>query len=332
MEFAEKLRELRKKGGYSQEELAEKMEVTRQSVSKWESGQSIPELDKILKLSEMFGVSTDYLLKDEIEIIEAVGKTNVEDTKTLKQISIEEAKKIIETKENTSKPIAFGVFLCIISPIVFLILSTISEIEGSRIPENIAYSVGIVTILILVSIAVSLFISNSSKNAEFKYLETEKFKLNVDAEEMVKEYKKNYKDKYIKSKIKGISLCVISSIPIFIGIAMESNTNIFGTITIPSLLVLVGIGVMYLIQSSIVWSSYEMLLQVGNYSDNKKEIQPIINAIDAVYWITTVAIYLGYSFITDDWESSWIIWPISGVLYPVIEIIIEMFNKKGESK
>ena len=62
MIFADKLILLRKKAGWSQEELAEQMDVTRQSVSKWEGAQSVPDLDKMIRLSELFGVSTDYLL------------------------------------------------------------------------------------------------------------------------------------------------------------------------------------------------------------------------------------------------------------------------------
>ena len=65
MIFADKLITLRKKAGWSQEELAEKLNVTRQSVSKWEGAQSVPDIDKILQLSCLFGVTTDYLLKDE---------------------------------------------------------------------------------------------------------------------------------------------------------------------------------------------------------------------------------------------------------------------------
>lgn len=65
MIFADKLITLRKKAGWSQEELAEKLNVTRQSVSKWEGAQSVPDIDKILQLSRLFGVTTDYLLKDE---------------------------------------------------------------------------------------------------------------------------------------------------------------------------------------------------------------------------------------------------------------------------
>ena len=64
MTFSDKLIALRKKAGWSQEELAERLNVSRQSVSKWESAQSMPDIDKIVQLSSLFSVTTDYLLKD----------------------------------------------------------------------------------------------------------------------------------------------------------------------------------------------------------------------------------------------------------------------------
>lgn len=72
MTFADKLIQLRKKAGWSQEELAVRMNVTRQSVSKWEGAQSVPDLEKMVMLSELFGVSTDYLLKADMDAPEAV--------------------------------------------------------------------------------------------------------------------------------------------------------------------------------------------------------------------------------------------------------------------
>ncbi len=62
MNLAEKILELRKANGLSQEQLAEKMGVSRQSVSKWESGDSLPDVDRLPELSRIFNVSTDYLL------------------------------------------------------------------------------------------------------------------------------------------------------------------------------------------------------------------------------------------------------------------------------
>ncbi|MDE6518208.1 MAG: helix-turn-helix domain-containing protein, partial [Acetatifactor sp.] len=68
MILAEKITYLRKQKNWSQEELAAQLDISRQSVSKWESGTSIPELDKIIGMSHIFNVSTDFLLKDEYDI------------------------------------------------------------------------------------------------------------------------------------------------------------------------------------------------------------------------------------------------------------------------
>lgn len=63
--ISEKIRQYRKQAGLSQEELADKLEVSRQAVSKWEMGQSAPDPEKIVRMSELFGVSTDELLKEQ---------------------------------------------------------------------------------------------------------------------------------------------------------------------------------------------------------------------------------------------------------------------------
>ena len=66
MILADKITALRKKAGWSQEELAEQLGVTRQSVSKWEGAQSVPDMDKVVQMSRLFGVTTDFLLKDKL--------------------------------------------------------------------------------------------------------------------------------------------------------------------------------------------------------------------------------------------------------------------------
>ena len=87
MIFADKLITLRKKAGWSQEELAEKLNVTRQSVSKWEGAQSVPDIDKILQLSCLFGVTTDYLLKDDA----AEPEYTEDDTSPLPRVTLAQA-------------------------------------------------------------------------------------------------------------------------------------------------------------------------------------------------------------------------------------------------
>lgn len=65
MQFSQKLLELRKKRGFSQEDLAEKLNVSRQAISRWEMGSAIPDSPNLLKISDLFGVSIDSLLRED---------------------------------------------------------------------------------------------------------------------------------------------------------------------------------------------------------------------------------------------------------------------------
>lgn len=120
MILADKIMELRKKNGWSQEELAEKIGVSRQSISKWESAQSVPDLNKILLLSKVFEVSTDYLLKDEIGEDECTNEIAEQSFQPKYHISMEQANEFMSLKRLTAPRIALGVSLCILSPIMLI--------------------------------------------------------------------------------------------------------------------------------------------------------------------------------------------------------------------
>ncbi len=86
MDIGEKILQLRKANNLTQEQLAERLDVTRQSISKWESGQAVPEIDKILALSEIFHVTTDSLLRPS-ELDELSLKTEILEKKQQELIS-----------------------------------------------------------------------------------------------------------------------------------------------------------------------------------------------------------------------------------------------------
>ena len=108
MTLGEKLSSLRKKQGWSQEELAEKLNVSRQSVSKWESDLSVPDIDKIIKLSEIYAVSTDYLLKSDTRPKE---ERESEAKQKIRELPSDELKRYISISKKGSWKIALGVLL-----------------------------------------------------------------------------------------------------------------------------------------------------------------------------------------------------------------------------
>lgn len=318
MIFADKLIELRKKSGWSQEELAEQMNVTRQSVSKWEGAQSVPDLEKIIQLSKLFGVSTDYLLKDEIEPNEnesAALKT--EEKLNVRRVSMEEANKFLAAKTQTAKTIACGVFLCILSPICLMILSVMSEKSLYNISENAAAGIGMITLLIFIANAVTLFILSSSKTSAFEFLENEIFETSYGVTGMVKERKEDYREAYTKNIATGVCFCVLSLVPLFAAIII-SEDDLFIVSMVAVMLALIGIGVNFIVKTCIIWESFDKLLQEGEYSKKKKKEKIASSKVNTIYWSVVTAGYLAYSFISFKWHFSWIIWPVAAVLYPAV--------------
>jgi len=120
MILADKIVRLRKQLGWSQEELAEKMGVSRQSVSKWESTNSIPDLNRIIMLADIFDVSTDFLLKDQYE---TYNPSDEGEKSNVSQISLEQALQYVENKVKMSGLITKGVVLCVCSvmPLFFFL-------------------------------------------------------------------------------------------------------------------------------------------------------------------------------------------------------------------
>lgn len=88
MKLSDKIIGLRKSNGMSQEELAEKLDVSRQAISRWESGTSMPDANNILQLSKLFGVTTDYLLNDDYQSDDDLPKVKEVQNDNLGQIMV----------------------------------------------------------------------------------------------------------------------------------------------------------------------------------------------------------------------------------------------------
>lgn len=325
MIFADKLIQLRKQSGWSQEELAEQMNVTRQSVSKWEGAQAVPDLEKLLRLSQLFGVSTDYLLKDEIETAEPALGT---EEPALRRVTMEEASAFLSVKEATARPIALGVLLCILSPICLMLLGAMSEQPSSGMSAGFAAGTGLTVLLVMVAVAVAIFVSCGSKTSRFEYLEKEIFETEYGVTGMVNQRKEQYKDTYDRGNLIGVCLCVLSPISLFLGMAVFSEDELLMVICVCLTLVLAGVGVLFLVTVGIPWASFEKLLQEGDYSKEKKAHLPVTGAVATIYWLTAVAVYLAWSLATDGWQTTWIVWPVAGVLFPAVMALVWLFARK----
>ncbi len=137
MTIGEKISILRHDSGWSQDELAEKLDVSRQSVSKWESGKALPDSDKVLALAELFGVTTDFLLKDSEEfapIIEVMDNEPQSFSEELVAIPTEAPKK--SKSKHTKRIVSFVVAACILIALIIPIPTGLYKKAFSSVTEE----------------------------------------------------------------------------------------------------------------------------------------------------------------------------------------------------
>ena len=328
MILADKIIELRKKNGWSQEELAEKLDVSRQSISKWESAQSVPDMARILKLSEVFGVSTDYLLKDELESTE---NAVLPDTgSTARPVSMEEAHVYLDLKKESSLKIAVGVLLCVLSPVLLLFLGGAQEYGKIALTEEQAGGLGIIVLILLIGGAVYLFITTGLRMNRYEYMENEPLDTLYGVNGMVREKQEQYRPVYIRELTGGIILCVLSVLPLGVSLLFAKGNDFYHVIGIVALLIMIAIGVFLIVRTAVIWESFQILLEEEDYSRENKEDKKTMLVFPRVYWPVVTAGYLAWSFITNDWGRTWIIWPVAGVAFAGIYAIIKALKQKQQ--
>lgn len=328
MILAEKIMNLRKKMGWSQEELAEQLGVSRQSVSKWESAQSLPDMDKIVKMSSVFSVSTDYLLKDELsDLDDRVPQVEQEDT-GLRRVTMEEASKYMEIRTGSAPTMALSTLLCVASPIVMLFLIALSESPLVKISENAAVGTGLCVLIIMVALGVVGFIRAASAVSDFAFLEKESFETEYGVSSVVRKRKEDYKEHYTRINTISTVLCIVSVIPLFISICFNAPDFVF-VMDVCFILLMVAIASYGFVATGTVMGCFNKLLEEGDYTRAEKSRSHWSAGFNTIYWLSVTALFLVFQFlIPGGWSESWKIWPIAGVLFAVLRVIINTVSKK----
>ncbi len=320
MILADKIIELRKKAGMSQDELAEQMNVSRQSVSKWEGAQSIPDLSKILKMSEIFGVSTDYLLKDDFEKPAPEITETVTDEKSLRRVSMEEANKFLAVNARSAFKTALGVVLCITSVIPATIFSVLSE--------AFTETLGVVLMFLMIAGAVGLFISAGADKKPFRYLIKEGIDTEYGVEGMLREKQSKFFPLHTRDLIIGVAMCILSVVPSTILGEMSGNNDFIAIVGSSTLFLMVAVGVFMIVRTNSIKRGFSKLLEEDGFTREKKSKEKSFGSITGSYWLIITAGYLAYSFITANWGDSWIVFPVAALLTPIVHNIEKHIKSK----
>ena len=338
MILADKIIRLRKKNGWSQEDLADKMNVSRQAVSKWEGAQTIPDLEKILQLSILFGVSTDYLLKDEIEDEELTNDSS-SDT-TIKRISLVEANAYLEQRKKASWRIALATFLCILSPIALFVLTTLSGLPNPIITETTASAVGLIVLFAFILCAVPIYIYCGFKNEPYAFLDKNiPFELEYGVKGMVTERKRKFRDTYIKFNIIAACVCIFSPIPLIISGFTENELLVIMMLAV--MMIVAGIGASIFIVVGVQNASMQKLLKEGEFTEKEKKRTRVKEIVGFCYWGVLTAIFFIWGFLGNDgsgiqgnswisWRYNWIVFAVGGILFPIVMMLCNLIADKDK--
>ena len=307
MSLGENLQFLRKKDNITQEQLAEQLEVSRQSVSKWESDSSYPEMDKILQLCNLFHCGVDDLVQKDISTQYVEDKCNY--NQTMNQFSIR---------------ITLGIGLILSGLTLMMFLNTFfSQIQSFDMEE-----LSTVIFLFFVVVAVAIFIVTGLQKEYFekKYPYIENFYSEAEKEEFHK--------KLIKFITTGVVLIILGMIlSVFLDDVISYDNTIRDIIDLDMLtgalfMTFVTIAVVLFVYAGTQDSKYniEHYNLTHNHNSQTYKNGKKISTICACIMMVATMIYLGCGFLGKLWHIAWVVYPVFGIACGIVTMIINRNN------
>ncbi len=325
MPFGENLAYFRKKSGITQEELAEQLFVTRQTVSRWENGSALPDVEMLVKLCELFSCDMDTLVRGDIDAKRKSKITeNPEHKKSAARADIEAWDKHMNS---FAFAIAFGVWLIIfgVSLMLFCQALTYSEL------------VGLIIFFVLLASAIVIFIIYGIQHEEF-------LKVNPKAPPYPVSNIYAFKKKFA-FLIAGAVLLLFAGIITLIIMCFDENSypDILSSedweiLAAAIFLFIVSVSTYIFVLSGILYSKYEKEDVNGENEEAeidsdekklglKKRADKICDSACGAIMLSATALFLFLGFVKMLWHPAWVVFPIGGILCGICSTIKDGITK-----
>jgi len=316
MNLANNLYYLRKHDKITQEELADKLGVSRQSVSKWETGEAYPETEKLIALCDLFHVSLDELVRGEIK---GLGPT-VPDQTISSQASAYGAH-----MDSFSKKIAAGVFFILFGVALCVALSGISLFLGKPLSDLIAV-MGAVVLLLFIAVAVFLFVYSGIAHDKFR-----------NEHPTVETCYSPAQTEAFSKRFALAMACLVSAIlldTVFLvtfcalieaEILFASHPEQASCFVVATFLFLLSLIVGGLVYYGIQHTKYHVT-EYNNQSesDSNQPRKKWNDTICGVIMLLATALFLLLGFVWNLWHPGWVVFPIGGILCGIISTILHV--------
>lgn len=303
MSFAENLLFLRKQKDITQEQLAEQLEVSRQSVSKWESGQSYPEMEKLLQICSMFHCSMDTLMQGDVR------KTFSEDIYGYDR-----------QKNQFSKWISAGVGLILLGISVMMFLTSAGMNEEYAAVVFFTLLIAAVMIMVVMGLQMEQF---SKKHPVIEDFYTE--------EEKDQAYRK-----FTVRIAVGVGLILVGLlIQLAGGVALDEAVLSREaavqreTVLDAVFMLIISAAVPILTYAGMQKEKYdiEKYNKEENPSPERRKRYVLKRKVCGCIMLLTTCVYLFWSFTTNNWGVTWVVYPIAGILCGVAALVLSGGDK-----
>ena len=297
MAFSDNLQFLRTRRGETQEQLAETLEVSRQSVSKWESGQSYPEMDTILRLCELYGVDLDTLMRGSVE------ESLVEDTAQYDRFM-----------NGFSRRMAFavggiiaGVALC-------------GLLDAKEVSDYLTYGV----FLLIVAVCVVAIVASGLQLDNFRK------QYPVITDFYTEKQKQDFRQKFIWFIAGGVGAILFGVALMILFFAKFPEEEPFESFAVSVFLFIVAGAVTSFIYAGIQEDKYKIWKynRDNNPTPEVKKRWGLISTICASLMVLTTAIYVGLGLALDLWDRAWWIFAVAGILCAVVYIVLDPYRNE----
>lgn len=275
-------------------------------------GQVISEFGNLEELAETLGIPQE--VKDLESEMQHITMTD------------SEIERYLQVSKETSKQDALGVAIILLGVAILIFLNALAE-RGVLV-ENIAQAMGVGGLLLLIALAVYIFIMAGMKGEKYEQLERTPVKIDPYLHDRIAQMKEGYRPGFARRIAGGVAIILLSVVALVTVAILEVGGDFTLMLLVAGLLVAVALAVGLFITSSSQMEAYDKLLNEGDYTLQHKSGNSFAEKISSPYWMLVVAIYLTWSFISDAWGISWIIWPIAGVLFGLIAAISGSFGRQ----
>lgn len=297
MAFSDNLQFLRTRQGQTQEQLAEALEVSRQSVSKWESGQSYPEMDTILRICDLYHVDLDTLMRGSVE------DSLVEDTAQYDSFM-----------NRFSKRMAFaiggiiaGVGLC-------------GLLDAKGVSEYLIFA----TLLLIVAVCVVVIVASCLQESNFRKAHPVLTDFYTEQEKQV------FRQKFVWFIAGGVGAILFDVALLLLFFAKFPEEEPYESYAMSVFLLIVAGAVTAFVYAGIQEEKYKIdeYNRDNNPTPEVKKRWGLISTICASLMVLTTAIYVGLGLALDLWDRAWWIFAVAGILCAVVYIVLDPYRNE----